>query len=368
MELVLTDRASIGGVRTTRDGYLVAEARIARTGVQTYRAGELGLKDRAAGEVVRVFRPADEVFAPDSMASLAHRPVTMDHPAENVEAKNWRKYAVGQTGGEVARDGDFVKVPLALMDAAAIDAVQAGKRELSVGYSCTLDFTAGVTDSGEPYDAVQRGIRGNHLAVCDIARGGSMLRIGDKEKTMTTKTITFDGLPVEVTDAAEAVINKLTGVVTALETRAVDAEKQVGTLTAEAQAKDGKIAALEADLADARDPAKLAAKVQARAALVDAAKKLAPSLTIADSMADAEIRRAAVAVRLGDKAKDMADAAIEGAFAALTPAGPDPLAQAIGDSANAPAIADARAKAEAARAAQLKSLADGYKNPAADAA
>ncbi len=369
MDVTLTDRATIAGVRKTRDGYLVAEARIARTGVQTYRAGELGLKDRAPMDLIRVHRPDDEVFATDAMASLAHRPITIDHPPENVTAANWKKYAVGDTGGEVTRDGDYVKVPLVLMDAAAIDAVQAGKRELSVGYSCTLDFTAGVNDAGEPYDAVQRGIRGNHLAVCDIARGGPMLRIGDnKEKTVTTKTIMFDGLPVETTDAAEAVINKLLAAVATLETRATDAETKVGGLTADVATRDGTIAALTADLADARDPAKLAAKVQARSALVDAAKKLAPALAVTDAMGDAEIRRAAVVARLGDKAADMADAAIEGAFAALAPAAADPLARAIGDTANLPAIGDAKAKADAAKAAQIKALTDAWKTPAADAA
>lgn len=367
MELALTDRATISGVRKTRDGYLVAEARIARTGIQNYRAAELGLKDRAATDIIRVYRPESEVFNADAMASLAHRPLTLDHPPVNVTSDNWKQYAVGDTGGDVVRDGDFVKVPLVLMDAKAIDAVERGKRELSVGYKCTLDFTAGISDAGEAYDAVQRGITGNHLAICDIARGGPQLRIGDQEKKpMTTKTITFDGLPVEVTDAAEIVINKQAGTIAALETRANDAETKLGALTADVEAKDGKIAALEQQLADANDPAKLAAKVQARAALVGDAKKLAPALAITDSMADAEIRRAVVSARLGDRAKDMSDAAVEGAFAALSPAtGNDPLARAIGDAANTPALGDAKAKAEQARADRLKSLNAGWQTKAA---
>lgn len=364
MELVLTDRAQVTGVRKTRDGYLVAEARIARTGIQQYYAGELGMKDRAPTDVIRVYRPDDEVFAADALSSMAHRPITIDHPRENVTADNWKRYAVGSTGGEVARDGEFVKVPLVLMDAAAIKAVDAGKRELSVGYKCTLDMTPGTTPGGETYDAVQRGITGNHLAICDIARGGPQLRIGDQEKPM--KTIIFDGLPVEVTDGAEAVINKLQGSVTALESRVADAEKKLGAATADVEAKDGKIAALEQQLADANDPAKLAAKVQARAALVADANKFAPTLQIGDAMGDAEIRRAVVEARLGDKAKDMSDAAIEGAFAALAPAtGVDPLKKAIGDSLNVAAIGDAKARAEAARADREKQMKNAWKGQAA---
>jgi hypothetical protein len=366
MQVTLADRAQVTGVRKTRDGYLVAEARIARTGIQTYTAGELGLKDRAPGDVIRVYRPADEVFSADAMASLAHRPITIDHPSERVTADNWKRHSVGNTGGEVMRDGDFVKVPLVLMDAAAISAVESGKRQLSVGYGCTLDLTPGITDAGEPYDAAQRGITGNHLAICDVARGGPQLRIGDKETTVTTKTILFDGLPVEVTDAAETVIGKLQGQIAALTARVSDAETKLGAAVADADAKAGQVAALEQQLADASDPVKLNAKVQARAALVSDAKRIAPQAAISDAASDAEIRRAAVAARLGDKAKDMSDAAIEGAFAALAPAGgADPLRAAIGDAATVPAIGDARARADAARAARLKEMTGAWKGQAA---
>ncbi|MDO9487494.1 MAG: DUF2213 domain-containing protein, partial [Sphingomonadaceae bacterium] len=202
----ITDALTLdaASVRLTRDGYMVAIARIARTGIQCYRAAELGLADRAADDVVRVYRPAEEVFAPDAMASLAHRPMTIDHPPEPVTAANWKRHAIGATGGDVARDGDTIRVPLTLMDAAAIADVRAGKRELSVGYSCELVIEDGTTPEGEPYDAVQRSIRGNHVAVCAIARGGPQLRIGDGE-------------------AARETIERLQGRVAALEAQLRDA-------------------------------------------------------------------------------------------------------------------------------------------------
>jgi Uncharacterized protein conserved in bacteria (DUF2213) len=68
---------------------------------------------------------------------------------------------------------------LIIKDATAISAIKGGKAELSVGYSADLDWTAGVTADGERYDAIQRAIRGNHIAICSQARGGSQLRIGD---------------------------------------------------------------------------------------------------------------------------------------------------------------------------------------------
>lgn len=150
--------------RRTKDGYLVAMARAARSGIQVYGGAEVGRPDL---RTVKVYRPADEVFSRDSLSSYAHKPLTSDHPVEPVTATNWRDHAVGFVGDEVARDGEHVRIPLMLADAAAIAALEAGKRELSAGYSCRLDWTAGTTPEGEAYDAVQRDIVINHVAMVD---------------------------------------------------------------------------------------------------------------------------------------------------------------------------------------------------------
>jgi hypothetical protein len=65
------------------------------------------------------------------------------------------------------------------MDKATIADVEGGKRELSNGYASLIDFTPGETVNGQHYDAVQRQIRGNHVAVVDKGRAGPMCRIGD---------------------------------------------------------------------------------------------------------------------------------------------------------------------------------------------
>jgi len=179
MKLELVDRISFddAGIRITKDGYLVANPRVARTGIQLYRGSEVGMKDKA---IVRVYRPEDEVFNKDAMASLAHRPLTNDHPPVPVTADNWKDYAIGQSGDEVARDGDCLRVPMSFMDANAIKDIQAGKKQLSVGYSCDIVFQDGKTPSGEQYDAIQTQIRGNHIALVKFARGGYRLAVGDK--------------------------------------------------------------------------------------------------------------------------------------------------------------------------------------------
>src|SRR4051812_14663421 len=125
-----TDRAVFepSNIRVTRDGYLTATPRIARTGIQFYSGEEMGVPHK---QVVRVNRPETTVFAPDAMRSLAHKPITLDHPPDPVTSRNWKQVAVGHVGDEVVRDGNFIRVPLVLQDEEAIKQVQTGKAELS---------------------------------------------------------------------------------------------------------------------------------------------------------------------------------------------------------------------------------------------
>lgn len=184
MQFAFTDAAPVSGLRKTRDGYAVAEVRAARTGIQQYAGVEVGRPDLA---VVNVYRPPESVFSADSMASYGFKPVTINHPAEGVTADSWKSLAVGVVGGDVVRDGGFVKVPLALMDAAAIKAVQDGTREISMGYVCDLAFEDGVTPEGEPYQAIQRDIRINHLALVPKGRAGPHCRVGDERHVADAK-------------------------------------------------------------------------------------------------------------------------------------------------------------------------------------
>jgi hypothetical protein len=396
------DRVEIAGpARITRDGYLVADARVGKANnIQTYSAGELGMEDRDPRDQIRVFRPEDEVFAADALKSLAHRPVTIDHPSEQVTAENWRKLAVGDVGGEIARDGEFIRVPLKVMDADAINAIRIDHSEFSLGYRATLSIETG-DYLGEPYDAVMRNFRYNHLAAVPAARGGPELRIVDErpsdarrkpEKILSVHSdatgqtghsnsggdakmphvLIIDGLQVpNVSDEAKAAIEKLQGQVK-------DAQEASGKLTGDLatanttiQTKDGEIAALKKQLEDAQvTPARLQQLADARAKVIEDAKKLDPKV-VTDGKTDAEIKRAAVSVKLGDAAKDMADAAVEGAFAALVSASPttaaDSLRSAIASGQPA-TVGDAEADYETARAALKKNLSDAWKGEPAKAA
>lgn len=322
--MFLQDRVSISKPRKTEDGYLVAQAKVARTGIQEYLASELGLTDRAPNSVVRLYRPPEEVFSDATMRTFAHRPMTLGHPSKMVDASTWKSVAVGQTGGEVIRDGDYVQVPLVLMDAQAIAQVEAGIREFSMGYTAEIVFQDGQTPDGERYDAIQTQIRNNHLALVDQGRAGHECRIGDKETGSKPKT---PQEKVEMTDNLHTVVLGDKAVhVAATDAPAVEAFKAAAAqaLTDAAKvhdaaiaAKDAEIAKKDAEIADLKsqvvDGKQLDALVAARSDLLTKAKSIA-AIDYA-GMSDAEIRKAAVTAKLGAKVVDgKSDAYIEARF------------------------------------------------------
>lgn len=306
-----TDTLTVDGMKRTRDGYLVASVRAARTGIQEYAGVEVGKPDMAK---VRVYRPETEVFKKDAMASFTTIPVTVDHPNVAVTADNWREYAVGSTGEDIARDGDFIRVPIIVKDAAAIRQIEAGKRQLSMGYTCDLLWGDGVTPDGLTFNAIQQNLSGNHLAIVSAARGGSFLTIDGDTNVADVLKIIRDGVTIEVNDAF---IASLDGKITKLTADLAAANTSIGTLTATVSTRDGEITVLKSQLTDATlTPAKLDAAVAARALVVDAAKLILPTLD-ATGKTDAEIRKLAVTAKLGDVAATMNDDAINGAFNAL---------------------------------------------------
>jgi hypothetical protein len=365
--MIVTDTLTLdaSGLTLTRDGYLVGDAKVSRAGnVQQYLGRELGLAGDEATKVFGVYRDPEVVFADASMLSLAGRPVTRGHPDEIVTAKNWKDLAKGQVGGVIRRDGEHVVAPMAIMDHMAVEEVRAGARSLSAGYTVSVIRDEGVSPGGEPYQFRQAGdLRFNHVAYLpnNNPRAGNT-RLGDHQpegaQPVATKTITFDGLPVDVTDAAEAVINKLKGMLDtagkALETAKAEHATAIAAKDAELGAKDAKIAEVEKQVITG---AALDALVADRAAVVAKAKAIAPTLDAAGKT-NADVKRAAVAAKLGDeKVKDKSDDYVGALFdhlAADAEQEPDPIRDAVKDG----LVNDADAAEKAVKDARAEMLAE----------
>jgi hypothetical protein len=336
------DTVALSGVTQRDDGFLVADAFTARTGIQLYAGIEVGRPDLP---VVRVYRDASEVFSHSSLASFSHIPITLDHPAVAVNSENWADLAVGETSTEVLREGERLKLPLIIKKQDAIDAVKSGKRQLSVGYDCVLDWTSGTHD-GVQYQARQRDIRANHVAIVDVARAGPEFKIGDAnwatplgDTSMTNmpifKSVVIDGITIQTTDQGAEAIAKLQTKIAELTTDNVRLSGSVGE-------KDKEIGTLKIDLQKLKDtpPPNLDKLAADRAALIETARGIAKDLKV-DGLDSNAVRRAAVLSAFGEAmVKDASDAQIEGMFLAAAVTKRDPVTDALRSSAatHTPAI------------------------------
>lgn len=160
----------------TAEGYLICRSvPIARTGDQQYTAREV-MQDGDPGQMVIVHRRPEDVFAEETIASFEGKPVTDDHPPENVQAENFASYARGHVQN-VRQAGDNLVGDVYITDAKlASDVKHCVKREISCGYQCDL-----VPDGAGGY--YQTNIRGNHVAVVLRGRAGHDVAIHDAANT-----------------------------------------------------------------------------------------------------------------------------------------------------------------------------------------
>ena len=153
---------------------------IARTGEYEYNIAEgmsPGIEPGPDGTIISR-REEDEVFAPAALASFEGKPVTLGHPpVDEVTPDDWRQYAVGHVTNVRRGEGDNadkVVADLVISDAAAIEAINGGLREVSCGYDVTVEQV-------EPGVERQTRIRGNHVALVDAGRAGPECAIKDSK-------------------------------------------------------------------------------------------------------------------------------------------------------------------------------------------
>lgn len=289
----------------TDQGYIKVPGKVARTGVQQYLAQELQLNDRKPDEVVNVYRPPEEVFAEDSLASYENADVTDDHPSEMVSADTYRQHAVGNTVGPGRPEGDYVVVDMLIKDANAIEAVENGKAELSAGYENEYHYEPGTAPDDTPYEFVQRNIRINHIALVDKARAGQEAKLFDTQARLTPmSTITLDGKTVTLDDDSKAQLIKsafdeksdkveeLEGKMKELNDQYKEVEKERDSMKAERDSKDEE---LEEAKKESSDEA-IAAKLKEVSEVKDAAVKVAGENFTCDSIAPVTIKREALKV------------------------------------------------------------------------
>ena len=308
----------------TANGYLRCDATLTRVGVFEYRK-----KD---GQTRRELRLPDEVFHADALGSFELVPLTNNHPREPLTSRNTRRYQAG-TVQDIRRDGEHIGARILITDEDAIAAVEAGKRQLSCGYTCDLEqrpgFTAGIegVQDGLRYDAIQRNIVGNHVAIVDRARAGATatIHLDADDAVMVTDTnptgpapgpegkpnmgkVRIDGIDFEMEDAAAQAVTMVIARRDELETATTTAAAQLSAEQARADKAEEELAAEKKAREDSLSDDAVRDLVATRVALVTAAAKVMGDDFKADDLSADDIKRAVV-LQVSPAAKEKLDAA-----------------------------------------------------------
>ena len=160
------DSYPVAAASFTPEGFLLDKPVVTSTGIFEYHNND--------GSLRRELRLPDEVFNRDSLSSYKGKPVVITHDAGLITKDNVAQNQIGTILSDGKRDGDDVRAEIVIHDT---DAMKDCKfKELSLGYNLDLDETPGIWN-GQRYDAIQRNIRINHLALVREARAGEQARL-----------------------------------------------------------------------------------------------------------------------------------------------------------------------------------------------
>ncbi|HHI1838053.1 TPA: DUF2213 domain-containing protein [Enterobacter cloacae] len=314
-------RFDVGELRASvnEDGYLEDVPVVGRVGIQLYRNPD--------GSVRRELRPPEEVFNADSLASFKGKPITLGHPGA-VNSRNSRKHQVGTMLDVGRKDGSNVAVPIIIHADEAISQAKSGcARQLSLGYRLDLEERRGwfnrktqevvfrddeserfpdgyISADWEEFDAVQRNIRINHLALVSKARAGDVATLnldGDEEITLddddnqpkgkTMQKLRLDnGLEYDASPEVVVAFNALKQDAEDANTKLSEAQTTISTITAERDTLKADAAEFENKLKQAREDAEKT--IKARTELEAKAEKHGIKC---DGLDDIAVKKAVVA-------------------------------------------------------------------------
>lgn len=190
---------------------------LSRVGVFPYLGATIGAPD--PDQIYMVYRPEEELSAPETLASFRLTPFVDDHTMLGDDEEEGlvpaeRKGVHGVIGETVEYDPTTKTLygNVKVFSKALANRIKSGKREVSCGYRCSYEKRAGVFE-GQRYDYVQRNIRGNHLALVDKGRMGPDVRVLDHLKfTVDAKDLIpmADDAAKNTADALNAVADAMT--------------------------------------------------------------------------------------------------------------------------------------------------------------
>ena len=189
---------------------------LSKVGVFPYSGAQIGDPSLDPNKIYMVYRPEEELSDPETVNSFRLLPWIDDHEMLGSSSEGLTpaetKTVHGVIGDEVKFDFPYLKGNLKVFSEKLADLIQSGKKELSIGYRCLYQLANGVYD-GVKYDAIQRQIRGNHLALVDEGRAGPDVAVLDHNHTFRCA---LDGRQFQMTKATGVTLDALDAAVKAL--------------------------------------------------------------------------------------------------------------------------------------------------------
>lgn len=174
--------------------WLIKDNPITKAGVFPYFGRQIS-PSLEPDKIYQVYRPAGEIKKAADTFKLV--PLVDDHtmlgpdftPAE-------QKGVHGVLGEDIKEKDGTLYADVKIFSEQLKREIQDGKKELSLGYFCRYDLTPGQYN-GMHYDAVQKDLKGNHIALVDNGRMGHDVRVMDRALACDAMDITgsFDGNP-----------------------------------------------------------------------------------------------------------------------------------------------------------------------------
>jgi len=170
------------------DFWYIKDNPLSKVGVFPYLGRQIS-PELEPDKIYQVLRPEEELNSQETLDSFKLVPIVDDHtmlgtkpgmlPAEE-------KGVHGVIGDDVYYKDGIIYGDLKIFSESLKEEIENGKKELSMGYFCDYEIKDGEFN-GEPYQAIQRNLKINHVALVDEGRMGADVRVMDRQ-------ITFDSI------------------------------------------------------------------------------------------------------------------------------------------------------------------------------
>lgn len=194
------------------DYWYIKDNPLSKVGVFPY-LGRTISDELEPDKIYQVLRPEEELSNDDTLNSFKLVPIVDDHtmlgtkpgmqPAEE-------KGVHGVIGDDVYYKDGIIYGDLKIFSETLKEEIENGKKELSMGYFCDYELKEGEFD-GIPYQAIQRNLKINHVALVDEGRMGADVRVLDHKLTFDSiKEIKMAKLQTKPATALDEDIEEIT--------------------------------------------------------------------------------------------------------------------------------------------------------------